>query len=181
VASSTSAAWNATLRTLCDKKAESREQRAESRSDHRASTSKGARNVLECSQPADEGGSKVTSHKVNEALEIVVQRLVAGLCPERIILFGSHAYGDPTGSSDLDFLIIVSDSTQPPHRRAQEAYRCVGSVGVSKDLLVLTHKEFEKQARVVTSLARRVKATGKVLYERSEAHRDATVAHQGST
>ena len=101
-------------------------------------------------------------------LEEIVRRLVEGLQPEQIILFGSYAYGQPTEGSDLDIMIIVSESTEPPHRRAQKAYACVGTIGVSKDLLVLTREEFEKQARVVTSLARRVKERGMVLYERRE-------------
>ncbi len=56
----------------------------------------------------------------------------------------------------------------------------MGAIGVSKDLLVLTREEFEKQARVVTSLARRVKERGMVLYERRETHRDSEVADKES-
>ena len=113
-------------------------------------------------------------------LEKIVWRLVEGLQPEQIILFGSYAYGQPTEGSDLDIMVIVSKSTDPPHRRAQKAYACVGAVGVPKDLLVLTREEFEKQARVVTSLARRVKEKGEVLYERGETHRNSEVADKGS-
>lgn len=111
-----------------------------------------------------------------ELLEEVIRRLVEGLQPDQIILFGSYAYGQPTEGSDLDLMIIVSESSEPAHRRDQKAYRCVGAVGVSKDLLVLTREEFEEQARVVTSLARRVKEKGTVLYERSKARRDSEVA-----
>ena len=39
---------------------------------------------------------------VSEALPAVVQRLVAALQPEKIILFGSYAYGKPTPDSDVD-------------------------------------------------------------------------------
>jgi len=104
-----------------------------------------------------------------QVLEQIVQRLEEGLHPEQIILFGSYAYGEPTEGSDIDLLIIVPDSTEPAYRRAQKAYRCVGAVGVPKDLVVLTREEFEKQARVVTSLAGRAKNRGKVLYGRREA------------
>jgi hypothetical protein len=100
----------------------------------------------------------------SELLDEIVGRLVQGLHPEKIILFGSQAYGEPTEASDLDLLVVVAESDEPPHRRAQTAYGCVGAIGVSKDLLVWTREEFEKQARVVTSLARRVKERGKVLY-----------------
>ena len=99
----------------------------------------------------------------------IVQKLVQGLDPDKIILFGSYAYGTPKEDSDLDLMIILPHSSEPPYRRAQKAYRCVGAVGFPKDLLVLTHDEFEKQSRVTTSLARQVKEMGKVLYERRKA------------
>ena len=105
-----------------------------------------------------------------ELLDKIVQRLVRGLQPEQIILFGSQVYGKPTQASDLDLMIIVSESSEPALRREQKAYGCVGAVGVAKDLLVMTREEFEKQARVVTSLACRVKEKGRVLYERGETH-----------
>ena len=122
----------------------------------------------------------MSAENLKESLERMVKRLVEELQPEQIILFGSYAYGQPTEGSDLDIMVIVSDSTDPPHHRMRKAYRCVGAIGVSKDLLVLTRKEFEKQARVITSLARRVKETGKVLYERREAHRGPQLADQES-
>ena len=50
-------------------------------------------------------------------LEEIVRRLVEGLQPEQIILFGSYAYGQPTEGSDLDIMIIVSESSEPAHRR----------------------------------------------------------------
>lgn len=101
----------------------------------------------------------------SEILDELVCRLVEGLQPEKIILFGSRAYGHPMSESDLDILIVVPESSEPPHHRDQKAYKCVGAIGVSKDLLVLTREEFDAQARVVTSLARRAQEEGIVLYE----------------
>lgn len=130
--------------------------------------------------------STITTQKRNlnkrsisdRTLDEIVQRLIEGLQPERIILFGSHAYGHPTTESDLDLMIIIQESNELAYRREQAAYKCVGPVGVSKDLLVLTREEFESQARVATSLARRVKEKGMVLYERGKAHRGLKVAGQ---
>jgi len=121
-----------------------------------------------------------SQYRSAEVLREIVRRLVQGLQPEQIILFGSHAYGEPTQASDLDIMIIVSESSEPAHRREQKAYACVGAVGVSKDLLVLTREEFEEQSQVVTSLARRVKEKGTVLYDRSKASRDSQMADKGS-
>jgi predicted nucleotidyltransferase len=111
-------------------------------------------------------------------LEQIVRRLVEGLQPEQIILFGSYAYGQPTKGSDLDIMIIVSGSPDPPHRRDQKAYRCLRGITSPTDLMVLTRDEFERQARVPTSLARLVKERGKVLYERRETHRGSELVDQ---
>ena len=46
-------------------------------------------------------------------IQAVVARIVEGYRPDRIILFGSYAYGTPTEDSDLDLLILKS-GVQPP-------------------------------------------------------------------
>lgn len=98
-------------------------------------------------------------------LESVVDRLVAALEPEQIVLFGSYVWGTPTLDSDLDLMVVVPESSEPSHRRAQRAYRAVGPIGVPKDLLVLTRDEFDQQSEVTTSLAHRIRSDGIVLYE----------------
>jgi len=42
--------------------------------------------------------------------------------PERIILFGSHAYGTPGADSDVDLLVVVTDDGNPL-RKAMEIRR----------------------------------------------------------
>lgn len=51
---------------------------------------------------------------VSETLPEVVERIVAQLDPEKIVLFGSYAYGAPTGASDVDLLVILD--TDAPRR-----------------------------------------------------------------
>jgi predicted nucleotidyltransferase len=36
-----------------------------------------------------------------------VRRIAQELQPEKIILFGSYAYGQPTGGSDVDLLVVM--------------------------------------------------------------------------
>ena len=123
----------------------------------------------------------MSAGELKESLEQIVRRLVERLQPEQIILFGSYAYGEPTAGSDLDLMIIVSESNEPPHRRDQRAYRSLRGIKAPKDLIVLTRDEFERQARVVTSLARRVKENGKVLYDRRETQRGSELADKEPT
>jgi predicted nucleotidyltransferase len=46
------------------------------------------------------------SEKVRAIIQGILEKLVAGYSPEKVILFGSHAYGDPRPESDIDLLII---------------------------------------------------------------------------
>lgn len=42
-----------------------------------------------------------------KAIRAVVDQIVAGWHPDKIILFGSHGYGKPTPESDVDLLVIM--------------------------------------------------------------------------
>lgn len=43
--------------------------------------------------------------------------------PERILLFGSYAYGNPTEDSDVDLLVIMPLKAQARTRRSRSAWR----------------------------------------------------------
>jgi len=98
------------------------------------------------------------------AIEEVRRRLVQSLHPERIVLFGSHAWGVPGPDSDLDLLVIVAESDLPPHKRAQAAYRSLAGLGVPCDVIVHTRAEVELLDRVPTSLTHRALREGRVLH-----------------
>ncbi|MBI3948157.1 MAG: nucleotidyltransferase domain-containing protein [Armatimonadetes bacterium] len=113
-----------------------------------------------------------------ETIDEIVHRLVEGLQPERIILFGSYAYGEAMRDSDLDLMVIVAESDEPPVRRDQRAHACLSGVGVPVDVLVYTRDEMARGVTVRTSLARTVVDRGRVLHERREARGDRELARQ---
>ncbi len=43
-------------------------------------------------------------------IEWIVKRIAEGYQPAKVILFGSHAWGDPTEDSDIDLLIVKETS-----------------------------------------------------------------------
>lgn len=99
-----------------------------------------------------------------EILEEITRRIVKAVHPVKIVLFGSHAWGQPTVDSDLDLFVVVHSSDQPAYRRARGIYRSLRGIGVAVDVVVQTHDEVERSRKVVTSLARRVMEEGKVLH-----------------
>src|SRR5690606_34175758 len=64
-----------------------------------------------------------------------VDRVAARFHPERIILFGSHAYGVPNEHSDVDLLVVMPDSGKPLHKSIQ-IVREVPYHGFACDLIV---------------------------------------------
>lgn len=96
----------------------------------------------------------------------VVKRLVNEFQPEKIYLFGSHAWGKPEEGSDMDLLVIVRTSRQRPIQRAIRAQRSLRGVKAPIDVLVKTRKEFERYSSVKASLEAQITREGKLLYGR---------------
>jgi len=108
---------------------------------------------------------KTLSSKI---LDIVTQRLVSEFSPDKIILFGSHVWGNPGDDSDIDLLVIVPESELRPVQRSIRAHRCLRGLNIPKDILVKTRSEVERFRHVYASLEAQVLEQGKVLYERSQ-------------
>lgn len=98
-------------------------------------------------------------------LDETVRRIVAVLQPEAIYLYGSHAYGQPHGDSDVDLLVVVNESTLSPHKRAVVAYRVLQGLLLPAEIKVATRAEFERRAQWQSSIERVARDRGKVLYE----------------
>ena len=62
--------------------------------------------------------------------------------PNRIILFGSHAYGKPTMESDIDLLVVMPYEGSP-FRQAGEILKRL-QVWMPVDLIVRSAKEIEQ-------------------------------------
>ena len=112
--------------------------------------------VKECSM----GTCEITDPTLAE----MVKRLVDGLKPEAIYLFGSTARGERGPEGDYDLVVVVGSSDLPGYRRDQEAFRLLCGVGASKDVIVPTRAEFETKLSVVCSLPATVAREGRLLY-----------------
>jgi uncharacterized protein len=93
-----------------------------------------------------------------------VSRLVEAFGPEAIYVFGSHARHAPHANSDIDLLVLVGSSDEPPYCRAQRAYAAVGAHSVALDIQVMTRAEFDGRLPAVSSLPATIVREGRVLY-----------------
>ena len=99
-----------------------------------------------------------------ELLDEVVRRLVDTFHPERIYLFGSHAWGTPGPDSDVDLMVVVRDSDESPARRDARGHLALWDIGVAKDIMVKTHEEFERFVDAPAALENQIAREGKLLY-----------------
>jgi predicted nucleotidyltransferase len=99
-----------------------------------------------------------------QQLTDITQRLVNAYQPLRIILFGSQAWGTPNESSDVDLLVVIDHSEEPPWRRAYKGYLSLFGVGIPCDVVIRTADEVIRETAVPASLIHRVVADGRVLY-----------------
>jgi predicted nucleotidyltransferase len=107
---------------------------------------------------------------VSETLPKAIERIVSELDPEKMILFGSYAYGNPTPDSDVDLLVIMETNG-----RNKETYRAVSKLLYPRefpvDMIVKTPKEVEDALKGGVDNAffiREILKKGKVLYDRNQ-------------
>jgi len=92
---------------------------------------------------------------------------IVGETCEKIILFGSHAYGDPREDSDYDFFVVLKDDTEKPILVLQKIYRGLAKKPMkpSVDVLANYKSRFEWRSTQPT-IERRIANDGVILYER---------------
>lgn len=86
--------------------------------------------------------------------------------PDKIILFGSHAYGTPHADSDVDLLVVM-----PARYELGQAFkiRVALPAPFPMDLLVRTPKNFQGRLDDGESFTTDIVTRGKVLYKKADA------------
>jgi predicted nucleotidyltransferase len=100
-----------------------------------------------------------------QQIQRITERIAAALQPERIILFGSYARGEPHEESDLNLCVIVPEAGDWLYR-PHELRRLVPVTEVALEPLVVTPSELDNLRRADNPLAEAALREGKVVYER---------------
>ena len=101
-----------------------------------------------------------------EQIQAIVRRIVDGYQPDRIILFGSYAYGTPTEDSDLDLLVIKNDDERKKWERIVEISGLAHALpnAPAMDILVLNAKEEERARQIRFVVEHKALQEGRQLY-----------------
>jgi predicted nucleotidyltransferase len=98
-----------------------------------------------------------------KAIDQVVEQIVEKFKPQKIILFGSYARGNPRPESDVD-LLVVMDTSLKESQIELEIHRYL-NVMFGLDLIVYTPKRLKERAEMGDWFIRDILQEGKVLYD----------------
>ena len=104
-----------------------------------------------------------------EAIAEVVAAIARDFAPQRIVLFGSRAYGEPTADSDVDLMVVMDTS----RRLLEEAVRIRQAIAANPafplDVLVRTPEQIRTGLAEGDFFVRDVMTKGATLFEAGDA------------
>lgn len=99
--------------------------------------------------------------------QAVIRRLARQIAkqfkPQKIILFGSYARGNPRPESDVDLLVVMDTKMREVEQSIQICQQLDYMFGL--DLIVYTPKHLKERVKMGDWFLRDVLKEGKVLYE----------------
>jgi predicted nucleotidyltransferase len=109
-----------------------------------------------------------TTHKHQhisiQAIDDVARQIAKKFRPEKIILFGSYAYGQPKPESDVD-LLVVMDTTLRSREQRLEISRALSPRSFPLDIIIRTPKQLDDRIALGDLFLLEIMTKGKVLYE----------------
>ena len=108
----------------------------------------------------------MTADKITkEIIPSIIDKIIEDYSPEKIILFGSYAYGEPSEDSDIDLLIIKNTDKRPVDRWI-EVKRILRDTKrtVPVSPLVYTEKEIDERKALKDFFIEEIFNKGVVLY-----------------
>ncbi len=99
-----------------------------------------------------------------EEINQIVNAIIVGYAPKKIILFGSYAQGTPSRDSDIDLLVLAP----APDNTAKESVRVgrsLSGLGYPFDTFIMPTERFEESKNIFGGLAYPAYKYGRTIYE----------------
>ena len=100
-----------------------------------------------------------------QQIEEITARIAASFHPDKIILFGSYAYGNPCEDSDLDLLVVLPFEGRPIYKSMEILEKVRPTLPI--DLIVRTPEQLATRLALHDFFLQEVVRRGKVVYEAS--------------
>lgn len=99
-------------------------------------------------------------------IDDLVREIVTFFHPQKIILFGSYAYGNPGPESDVDLLVVMETSLSELAQAAEICRSIPYRFGL--DLVVYTPQHLAQRLQWGDSFLQEITRRGEVLYESAD-------------
>ncbi|MDI6731726.1 MAG: nucleotidyltransferase domain-containing protein, partial [Candidatus Margulisbacteria bacterium] len=100
---------------------------------------------------------------IQKEIDSITKQIVEKYHSQKIILFGSAAWGEFSPDSDLDFLVIKKETPYLGRDRMRQLYRLVNK-NIAADFLVYRPEEYEEGIIEGDPFLKEIDRKGKVLY-----------------
>jgi uncharacterized protein len=107
----------------------------------------------------------MTRLEMEQKIQKVADKIVQDFQPEKIILFGSWAWGEPNEASDVDLFVVKE--TENTRKTAMKIDASILRRPFPIDFIVYTSNQLEKELSLEEPFITKVSKRGKVLYEKS--------------
>lgn len=101
---------------------------------------------------------------VQAHIQKLCNQIVDAFRPQKVILFGSYAYGTPTYDSDIDLLVVMPHEENELDKMAEVRRRLSSEMPL--DVLVKTPQQIEERIQMEDCFVRDIVENGKVLYDK---------------
>jgi predicted nucleotidyltransferase len=107
----------------------------------------------------------IANPEVKKKITDIVNAILEGYKPKKVILFGSYAHGEPSEDSDIDLLIIKNTDKRPIDRWV-EVKRILRDKSRMLPIspLVYTEKEIEQRLALKDFFVEEILEKGELLY-----------------
>jgi predicted nucleotidyltransferase len=99
-----------------------------------------------------------------KAIDDVVRQIVEKFHPQKIILFGSYARGNPRPESDVDLLVVMETKLKETKQALQIDQNLERDL-FGLDLIVHTPENLENRIAMGDYFLKEITSKGKILYE----------------
>jgi predicted nucleotidyltransferase len=102
-----------------------------------------------------------------QQIKQAAQKLAEAIHPERIILFGSYAYGKPTADSDVDLLVVIPQKTRKERNETYiKASKALDPHPFPCDIVIRSKSDIPWRIKEGDFFLEDIMKKGHVLYER---------------
>ena len=108
--------------------------------------------------------------KINAQIKDLCRQIVENFNPQKVILFGSYAYGKPNADSDVDLLVVMPYEGNELEQMVKVRRRLKSTFPL--DVLVKTPAQLKTRSEMDDFFIKEIIEKGKVLYEAENARMD---------